>query len=184
MKLEDLSRQAENCERCRLSKSRTQVLFGEGNPNAKIVFIGEAPGRNEDKTGRVFVGQAGKILDKMLSSIDLERKNLYITNVVKCRPPQNRTPLDDEIKSCDFWMRRQLDIINPQIIVFLGKTALRKYLPNERIGSMHGNWERVDDTVYFFTYHPAVALYTRNFENILMEDMKKLEKIIRNEGLK
>ncbi len=163
-----------------LFKNITNVVPGEGNSSADIMFIGEAPGAREDKLGRPFVGPAGKFLDILLKSINLEREDVFITNVVKCRPPDNRDPSDEEKKVFSPWLKAQVEFINPKVFVPLGRHALASFLPEVKISSAHGkifNREK-DDRVIFAMYHPAVALYNGSYREILLEDMKNLKEFL------
>lgn len=166
------------CKNCRLRELATQVVPGVGYIKSKVMFIGEGPGEKEDKLGKPFVGSAGKFLDELLESIDLSRKNVYITNIVKCRPPQNRDPLEDEIMACEEWLNNQIDLIKPKYIIPLGRHALNKFFPNLSISKEHGNVKRVDDRVYFLSYHPAAALYNPALRQIMFEDFKKLKELL------
>ncbi len=183
---EKLKSKVENCKRCELHKSRTKVVFGSGNPNSKIMFVGEAPGRNEDLQGKPFVGRAGEFLNELLRSVGLEREEIFITNILKCRPPNNRDPLEDEIKACSPYLEKQLEIIKPKVIVTLGNYATRFFmkkfsLPIEPISKIHGRKFRIKNLFYDLTiipmYHPAAALYNPQLKEILMEDFKVLKDI-------
>ena len=133
MLLEELNNQILKCERCSLSKTRTNVVPGEGSSNAEIMFIGEGPGQKEDELGRPFVGRARKLLDKLIESIGLKREDVYIANVVKCRPPQNRDPLPNEVDACRDWLDKQIKMIKPKLIVLLGRHSMDRFLTNQRI---------------------------------------------------
>lgn len=147
------------CQRCGLCATRQHVVFGVGNENADILFIGEGPGEQEDLQGVPFVGPAGKLLDDMLSIIDLDRSNVYIANIVKCRPPRNRDPLEDEQQACIGFLRRQIQLIQPKIIVCLGRiAALQIIRPDFRITREHGQWMQKDGVWYSATYHPSALL--------------------------
>ena len=148
------------CKKCKLCETRNNVVFGEGNINSKIMFIGEGPGENEDIQGRPFVGRAGQLLDKMLEVIDLSReKNFYITNIVKCRPPQNRDPEPDEQNACISYLYKQIEIINPKIIVALGRIAAKKLIDeNFKVTTQHGIWVKKNNIYMMGTYHPAALL--------------------------
>lgn len=156
----------------------TRLVPGHGNPKARIVFIGEAPGADEDKNGIPFVGRAGKFLDEMLVSIGLRREDIYITNMVKCRPPNNRDPEEDEIRLYRAWLDWELKIIEPDIIVPLGRFALAKFLPGVKIGQVHGKVFRRAGKIYFVMYHPAVALYNGSMRSVMLDDFKHLEPIL------
>ncbi len=154
---------------------------GEGSPEAEIMFIGEAPGVVEDKLGRPFVGPAGKFLDELLASIGLKRDEVFIANMIKCRPPGNRDPQEDEIDACKPWLDQQLALINPKIIVPLGRYAMYKFLPTAVISKEHGKIYERGGKVYFVMYHPAVALYKGSMRAILLEDFKNLRKFLDGE---
>src|SRR3989344_6324728 len=166
---------------CELKKTATQGVPGHGNPEAKVVFIGEAPGRDEDREGLPFVGAAGKFLNEMLASINLKREDVYITNVVKYRPPTNRDPSPEEVASCAGWLREELQIIKPTLIVFLGRHALQHYFPNERISDVHGKILKKKTRIgsfFFALYHPAAALYNGSMREVLLEDFKKIPLVL------
>ena len=172
----------ENCT-CELRNTATQAVPGFGNPNADIVFIGEAPGKSEDIEGKPFIGRAGKFLDEMLATIDLKRSDIYITNTVKYRPPNNRDPLPEEVTACWDWLTEELNLIQPSIIVMLGRHALNRFFPNERISEAHGkifkNQLKELNTSHFFAlYHPAAALYNGGLKETLIEDFKKLQQAL------
>jgi len=185
-----------NCSRCRLSESRTRAVPGEGSLDAKVMFIGEAPGRSEDEVGRPFVGAAGKLLNELLSSSDMRREEVFITNVVKCRPPENRDPLEDEILSCSHFTNSIIQLIRPSIIVTLGNHAGRyviEFLGGSRwygVSRMRGNVYKVTlfgkETLVIPTYHPAAALYNPAPRKALEEDFKlvtsKYRELIQNEA--
>lgn len=171
------------CE-CELKKTATQPVPGDGNADADIVFIGEAPGRNEDIQGIPFVGAAGKFLSEMLESINLKREDIYITNIVKYRPPNNRDPLPEEKTACRPWLMEELNVIKPTLIVFLGRHAMNNFFPNEKISQAHGKLLikafKDGPTKYFYAlYHPAAALYDGSMKETLMKDFKKIPKVIK-----
>lgn len=160
MNLELLSAQAQVCTACRLAETRTKVVFGEGNPDAKVIIVGEGPGEEEDKTGRPFVGKAGQLLDRILEAAGIPRESIYISNIVKCRPPQNRVPLPDEAKTCtSLWLGKQLELIRPQIIVPLGATAAEFFLGEKvSITKIRGQWMDWHGILLFPMFHPAYLL--------------------------
>jgi len=171
------------CE-CLLKESATRPVFGNGNPDAKIVFIGEAPGKKEDETGKPFVGAAGKFLAEMLASIGMERKDIYITNIVKYRPPNNRDPEDPEKKECAPWLHAELEFIKPDVIIFLGRHSMTHFLPELKISEAHGKLvhRKIPNfpTEYFFPlYHPAAALYNGGMRETLMSDFKKIPIVLK-----
>lgn len=166
---------------CELKATATQGVPGHGSADAEIVFIGEAPGRDEDKMGKPFVGAAGKFLNEMLASIKLAREGVYITNVVKYRPPGNRDPLPEEVLACAAWLEEELQTIKPKLIIFLGRHALQHYFPNEKISQVHGKLLKKKTKIgsnFFALYHPAAALYNGSMREVLLEDFKKIPKVI------
>jgi len=171
------------CTRCRLAEGRTQVVFGVGDPNADLMFVGEAPGFHEDKQGFPFVGQAGKLLDKLLAGIGLERGDVYIANVLKCRPPGNRDPQPDEIEACEGHLFRQVALIEPKVVATLGNFAT-KLLSGKQLGitRVHGQEQEVTlggrSVLLYPIYHPAAALYTPAMLNVLEEDFRRLPELI------
>lgn len=161
----------------------TQVVPGEGNPNAQIMFIGEAPGENEDKQGRPFVGAAGKFLEEMLGAISLKREDVFIANILKCRPPGNRDPMPEEVEACWPWLLEQIKAIKPNLIVLLGRYAMEKFLPNQKISKIHGTAVRreisqIGRQVFYVLYHPAAALYQGSLRQVIMADFKKIPKVL------
>jgi DNA polymerase len=173
--LDALRRITIECRKCRLAETRKSVVFGEGNPQAGLFVIGEAPGADEDAQGRPFVGRSGQLLDKILLAIGFERKDVYIGNIIKCRPPENRNPLSDEIECCKPWLMQQLEIINPKVLLLLGKVAANTILGNtQSMGSMRGRiiqWNGFDCVV---TYHPAALLRNPNWKRLCWEDVQML----------
>ena len=166
------------CQQCGLAKGRTRVVPGEGPDNASIVFIGEGPGFHEDQQGRPFVGPAGQFLDYLLELAGLKREEVYICNVVKCRPPQNRDPLPTELDTCKPWLDEQLNIINPKMVVTLGRYSMARYFPGQSISRIHGRAvERAGLTVIPM-FHPAAALHQQSFRGMIEEDFKKLGALI------
>lgn len=164
---------------CRLKATATRPVYGVGNPNARVVFIGEAPGKKEDETGVPFVGAAGKFLDEMLASINMKRDDIYITNIVKYRPPNNRDPEPSEKDACRAWLHAELAAINPDLIVFLGRHALNDFFPTEKISAVHGKllvktFADISTTHFLPLYHPAAALYNGGLRDELMQDFKKI----------
>ena len=175
--------QVSACTRCRLAQGRTQVVFGVGNPSADLMFVGEAPGFHEDKQGVPFVGQAGKLLDKLLEGIGLERSEVYIANVLKCRPPGNRDPQPDEIESCEPHLFRQIELIQPRVVATLGNFAT-KLLSGRPTGitRVHGQEQEVtlggNRVLLYPLYHPAAALYTPAMLNVLREDFRRIPELM------
>ncbi len=166
------------CRDCELAKYRIKVVPGEGAENADLLFIGEAPGWHEDQQGRPFVGPAGQFLDQLLASIGLQREKVYIANVIKCRPPQNRDPLPAEIQSCRKWLDRQIETIQPQMIVTLGRYSLARYFPNESIGKIHGKPRKLGGVIYYPMYHPAAALHQGSLRQTIEMDMLRIPQIL------
>jgi uracil-DNA glycosylase family 4 len=166
------------CQDCELAKHRTKVVPGEGAEDAALLFIGEAPGWHEDQQGRPFVGPAGQFLDQLLASISLRRAEVYIANVIKCRPPQNRDPLPVEIQTCRKWLDRQIEIIQPQMIITLGRYSLARYFPNESIGKIHGKARKLEGVVYYPMYHPAAALHQGSLRRTIEADMLWIPQIL------
>lgn len=172
-------REIGECKDCDLYKTRTNLVFGVGNENAQIMFVGEAPGYYEDQKGEPFVGAAGKLLDELLRSINLTRSDIYIANVLKCRPPNNRDPIASEIMSCKDKLFRQIEIINPKIIVTLGNFSTKLLLNLESgISKLRGKPYQTGDRVFFPIYHPAAGLYTSSVKDVLFADFKKLELLV------
>jgi uracil-DNA glycosylase len=173
--LDDLRRTTLECRQCRLAETRNSVVFGEGNPEARLFVIGEAPGADEDAQGRPFVGRSGQLLDKILLAIGFERKDVYIGNIIKCRPPQNRNPLADEIDCCKPWLMQQLEIINPKVLLLLGRVAANTMLGNtQSMGAMRGKLIRWNGFDCFVTYHPAALLRNPNWKRLCWEDVQML----------
>jgi len=161
-----------------LAKSANSLVMGDGNPDADIVFIGEAPGKNEDEQGKPFVGAAGKFLNEMLASIGMQRQDIYITNIVKYRPPNNRDPLPDEKEAFWPYLLRQLKVIEPKVVITLGRHSMEYFLPGAKISEVHGEPKRRGDLVILPLFHPAAALYNGGMRATLMEDFMKIPKII------
>ncbi|MFC2067975.1 uracil-DNA glycosylase [Chloroflexota bacterium] len=172
--LSELHKEITRCQRCQLAKYRTQAVPGEGADNAEIMFIGEAPGRHEDLQGRPFVGPAGQYLNQLLTSVNLDRCKVYITNIVKSRPPGNRDPSPAEISACCSWLEHQISLIHPKIIVTLGRYSMAMFFPNKTIGAIHGTAQKRDNIIYFAMYHPAAALHQQNLHQTIEEDMRKI----------
>jgi uracil-DNA glycosylase len=181
--LEAFGRQVAGCTRCRLAQGRTQVVFGAGDPNADLMFVGEAPGFHEDKQGIPFVGQAGQLLEKLLAGIGLDRGSVYIANVLKCRPPGNRDPAPDEIEACEGHLFRQIELIQPRVVATLGNFAT-KLLSGKPAGitRVHGAEQDVtlggSRVLLYPLYHPAAALYTPAMLKVLEEDFARLPEIL------
>lgn len=183
MDLEKINKKWHKQNKCELKKTATQPVFGSGNSKAKIVFIGEAPGKDEDLQGKPFIGRSGKFLDEMLQSIKLKRENVYITNVVKYRPPNNRDPKPEEIKECLPWLIEELNFIKPKIIVTLGRHAMNRFFPDAKISEVHGRVlenknKEIKCKKFLALYHPAAALYNGSMKKTLEKDFKKLKGFI------
>jgi len=176
--LPELCQLISRCPDCDLAKTRTVAVPGEGPESAEVMFIGEAPGYYEDKSGRPFVGAAGKFLEELLASIGLSRTDVYITNVVKCRPPQNRDPQKDEMDACNKWLQRQIELINPGVIVTLGRYSMGKFFSGESISRIHGQSRVVDGRTIVPMFHPAAALHQERFRSLIVEDFKRLPEIL------
>jgi uracil-DNA glycosylase family 4 len=170
--------------KCDLKKTVTQPVFGNGNPDSEIVFIGEAPGKKEDQTGIPFIGAAGKFLAEMLGTIKMKREDVYITNIVKYRPPENRDPTELEKQQCAEWLRTELEFIKPKLIIFLGRHSMNHFFPDLKISEAHGKFihaELSDFPIYNFLplYHPAAALYNGGLRTELLKDFKKIPEILK-----
>ena len=166
------------CQQCEIAKYRTKVVPGEGAEDADILFIGEAPGWHEDQQGRPFVGQAGQYLDKLLASINLKREQVYIANVIKCRPQGNRDPLPVEILNCRKWLERQIELIHPKMIVTLGRYSMEMFFPGKSISKVHGTTKKQDNVIYYAMYHPAAALHQQSLRQAIEADMLRIPTIL------
>ncbi len=178
MNLEELVAAVRTCTRCALHSGRTHAVPGEGPADATVMFIGEGPGFHEDRQGRPFVGSAGKFLEDLLASIGLKREQVYITNVVKCRPPGNRDPLPDELQACKPYLDRQIELICPKVIVTLGRYSMYRYFPGQSISRIHGQARQVGNTLVVPMLHPAAALHQPQWKATIEMDFKKLPAII------
>jgi uracil-DNA glycosylase family 4 len=180
MALEAIAAEVRDCTRCRLHETRRKAVPGEGNPDTEVVFVGEGPGQNEDREGRPFIGRAGDLLVKMLGSLGWRRSDVFITNVVKCRPPDNRDPLPDEIAACSPYLTRQLQILDPAVVVTLGRFSMARFLPGSRISQVHGTIRPADpetgarNALVLAMYHPAAALRTAAIERESFDDIAGL----------
>lgn len=176
--LSEIREELGDCERCKLCGTRNSIVFGEGNPDARLVFVGEGPGRDEDAQGRPFVGRAGQLLTRIIKAMNLEREDVYICNVVKCRPPQNRNPEPDEVESCEPFLVKQIRSINPEVIVALGSvaTGLLLKLKNFKMGQLRGTFHEYEGAKLMVTYHPAALLRNQAFKKPVWEDMKLVMK--------
>ncbi len=174
----ELYQEIERCQDCELGKHRTRVVPGEGPEKTNLLFIGEAPGWHEDQQGRPFVGPAGKYLEELLASIGLKREQVYIANVIKCRPPSNRDPLPGEVQACSKWLTRQIELIHPKMIVTLGRYSMAKYFLNQSISQVHGKARKQDNVICYAMYHPAAALHQGSLRKIIEVDMLKIPQIL------
>jgi len=172
----------ENCK-CELRETASRAVFGDGNAEAKVVFIGEAPGKKEDEGGKPFIGAAGKFLNEMLENIGMKRDDIYITNIVKYRPPNNRDPEPEEKEACNEWLINELKIISPKLIIFLGRHSMGRFFPTEKISDIHGkllikNTEELGKQAFMPLYHPAAALYNGGMRETLQKDFNKIPKAL------
>lgn len=178
--LEVVAAEVRDCSRCRLHETRTKAVPGEGDPSTEVVFVGEGPGFNEDREGHPFIGRAGDLLVKLLGSLGWQRSDVYITNVVKCRPPDNRDPMPDEIAACSPYLTRQLEILDPAVVVTLGRFSMARFLPGARISQVHGTIRPADpetgarNALVLAMYHPAAALRTQAIERESFDDIAGL----------
>jgi uracil-DNA glycosylase len=178
--LEEVASEVRSCTRCRLHETRTRAVPGEGNPDTEVVFVGEGPGQNEDRQGRPFVGRAGDLLVKFLATLRWRRDEVFITNIVKCRPPDNRDPEPDEVAACAPYLQRQLEILDPALVVTLGRHSLGRFMPGSRISQAHGTIRPVDpatgaaNALVFAMYHPAAALRTPDIERTSYDDVASI----------
>jgi DNA polymerase len=180
---ENLAQQITNCKKCRLCETAIQAVVGEGSLDAKIIFIGEAPGKNEDESGRPFIGRAGKLLTTLINELGMDRGDVWIGNIIKHRPPKNRDPQKDEIEACRDFLTQQISIIKPEIIVTLGRFSFNYFVPDGKIGSERGKLIDMGSFKVFPVYHPAAALRNKNFLNTLRSDFITLSetmKLIKN----
>ncbi|MFC2066643.1 uracil-DNA glycosylase [Chloroflexota bacterium] len=176
--LSELCGQIALCQQCEIAKYRTKTVPGEGSEDTGIMFIGEAPGWHEDQQGRPFVGPAGQYLDQLLASIDLKREQVYIANVIKCRPTSNRDPLPTEIQNCRHWLERQIEIIRPKMIVTLGRYSMAMFFPGKTISKIHGMSQKRDNVIYYAMYHPAAALHQQSLRQVIAADMLKIPSLL------
>ena len=166
------------CTECILSEGRNQAVPGEGPEDADIMFIGEGPGFHEDRQGRPFVGAAGNYLEELLARIDLKREDVYITNVVKCRPPGNRDPQPEEIAACKPYLDRQIELIRPRLVVTLGRFSMQRYFPGASISRIHGQAKRVGNIIYYPMFHPAAALHQPRWKSLVEEDILTIPELL------
>ncbi len=176
--LVELAREVSLCRRCSLRESSTHIVFGEGDDKARLFLVGEGPGAEEDKMGRPFVGRAGQLLNRILQAINLSREEVYISNVVKCRPPGNRLPTGGEVEACLPYLKRQIEIINPQIIVCLGSLATRALVdPKAYITKLRGQWQKMGTRYIMPTFHPSALLRDPSKKKLVWQDMQKVEAV-------
>ena len=180
--LNNIANQIASCTDCPLSQNRTNTVSGEGPDHSDLMFIGEAPGYHEDRRGQPFVGAAGRVLETMLNSAGLKRSDVFITNIVKCRPPNNRDPRPEEIASCRKYLSAQIDAVSPKVIVTLGRHAMSNFLPDATISKSRGKPTTVNGLTVFPIYHPAAALHQPNLKEALEEDMNKLANLLRHKS--
>ncbi len=178
-KLQKIKQQVTECTKCELSKTRNNSVPGKGNYKADVIFVGEAPGKNEDMKGEPFIGIAGKKLSIALESAGITRDEVYITNIVKCRPPKNRVPTTTERDTCQNYLEKEIEIIKPKIICVLGNTAFNSLLNGKEIIKFRGKIVRKNNQLYFLTVHPAATIYNQKLISVLKKDMKKLFKLIK-----
>lgn len=176
--LEELAAEIARCTECPLHQGRTHAVPGEGPEDAEIMFIGEAPGFHEDQQGRPFVGAAGHFLEELLASIDLTRDDVFITNVIKCRPPGNRDPLPEEVNACEEYLDRQIELLDPTMVVTLGRFSMARAFPKARISRVHGQPRKIDGIVYYPMYHPAAALHRPSLRDTVEEDMRRIPDLL------
>jgi uracil-DNA glycosylase family 4 len=180
--LSELYQEIERCQKCEIARYRNRAVPGEGAEDAAIMFIGEAPGWHEDQQGRPFVGPAGKFLDELLASIGLNRRQVYIANVIKCRPQGNRDPLPTEIQNCRPYLKRQIELIKPKMIVTLGRYSMAMFFPGKSISKIHGTAQKRDNVIYYAMYHPAAALHQASLRQAIEEDMGKIPTLLAEAG--
>jgi uracil-DNA glycosylase family 4 len=178
MDLHQIARAVHDCTRCPLHEARTRAVPGEGNPNADIMLIGEGPGFHEDRQARPFVGASGKFLEELLGGIGYKRQDVFIANVVKCRPPGNRDPQPEELEACQDYLERQIELVDPKVIVTLGRYSMYRYFPGASISKIHGQPERFGDRLVVPMFHPAAALHQPKWRPLITEDFKKLPQFI------
>jgi uracil-DNA glycosylase len=177
-KLAAIAEEVRACTACALHTGRIQAVPGAGDPNAEIIFIGEGPGANEDKQGLPFVGRSGDYLNYLLELIDLKREEVFIANVVKCRPPSNRDPLPDEITRCKAYLDRQIEVLDPLVIATLGRFSMARYFPQAKISAIHGQPRYEENRAYYPFYHPAAALRNPNLRHDMEADMHRLLEVV------
>jgi DNA polymerase len=180
--LQKIAKETANCTKCNLQFSRKNAVPGAGPHDAEIIFIGEGPGFHENEQGLPFVGAAGKFLDELLEGIGIRRDQVFITNVVKCRPPSNRDPMAEELSACNGYLERQIQVINPKVIVTLGRFSMQKYLPNAKISQAHGQAVQIKGKLVVPFYHPAAALHQPSLRSVVEADFARLPEWIKKAG--
>lgn len=180
--LQQVAAQVAACEKCELHHSRKNAVPGEGPPDAEMMFIGEGPGFHENEQGRPFVGAAGRFLEELLATIGMTREQVFIANVVKCRPPGNRDPQAEELQACSDYLERQIQAINPKVIITLGRFSMQRYLPNAKISQVHGQAVLVKNRLVYPMYHPAAALHQPSLRSAVEVDFAKLPEMINQAG--
>lgn len=175
---ESLYARVRACTRCALAKTRTQAVPGEGPLDADVMLIGEAPGANEDRQGRPFVGQAGQFLEELLAAAGMKRAEVYICNVLKCRPPANRDPQPDEIAACRDYLDEQVALIDPLMVITLGRYSMARYFPQMAISRIHGQFKNIEGRCYVPMYHPAAALHQQNLRDVILDDFRAVPRIL------
>ena len=178
-KLEKLNQKIRKCKKCSLEKTRKNPVPGEGPVNAKVMIIGQAPGIEEDKTGRPFVGRAGKFLNQLLEIAKIKREKVFITSPIKCFPPKNRKPTKKEVKTCLPYLKKQIEILNPQKFILLGQVAFSVFFPKQKLKNFRGKFIRIGNKEYFITYHPAAGLRFPKIRKILEKDFRKLKTVLK-----
>ena len=176
--LEQVASEVKVCPLCELCRSRTHAVPGEGNPVARVMLIGEGPGWHEDQQGKPFVGASGKFLSELLANAGLSREDVFITNVVKCRPPGNRDPLPDEIEACSGYLDRQMELIDPDVVVTLGRFSMARFFPGEKISKIHGSAKELGKRLVVPMYHPAAALHQGGLKATIQDDFNTLPKLL------
>lgn len=182
--IQKLNQEIRNCQKCPLAKVRRNAVPGEGPIDAKIMVVGQAPGREEDKVGRPFIGRAGQFLNELLRIAKIKREKIYITSPIKCFPPNNRPPKKSEIKACFPYLKKQIGIINPKFFILLGKTAIDTLLGGGKLEKIHGKLVKKNGKFYFLTYHPAAAMRFLKIKKLIEKDFRKLSKVLDNSSLK
>lgn len=179
--LNELRRRISGCKKCVIGKTRKNIVFGEGPSDAMIMVVGQAPGAKEDETGRPFIGRAGKLLTYLLGLAGIKREETYITSVLKSFPPKNRKPAKEEVECCMPYLKKQIEIINPEKIILLGEVAFSAFFPGEKLSDFRGKWAKKDGRSYFPTYHPAAGLRFVKMKKVIEKDMRKIKKSSKNE---